>query len=218
MPYGRDELNKIAIDLVGKNYAVWNIEYRRLGEPGAGWPRTLQDVVSAINHLESLVKIGIDLDLNRVIVAGHSAGGHLALCASARKKAEKLLPLVRLQPLAAVGLAAITDLSCAFEMKLGNGAVNEFLGGSPNQYPERYETSSPIMLLPIGVKQLIIHGEIDKAIPIEMSRSYATAAKATGDDVEIKELPDVGHMEFIDPNSKAHLILCRWLAKEVKAI
>lgn len=218
MPYGRDELNKIAIDLVGKNYAVWNIEYRRLGEPGAGWPRTLQDVVSAINHLESLVKIGIDLDLNRVIVAGHSAGGHLALCASARKKAEKLLPLVRLQPLAAVGLAAITDLSCAFEMKLGNGAVNEFLGGSPNQYPERYETSSPIMLLPIGVKQLIIHGEIDKAIPIEMSRSYATAANATGDDVEIKELPDVGYMEFIDPNSKAHLILCRWLAKEVKAI
>lgn len=218
MPYGRDELNKIAIDLVGKNYAVWNIEYRRLGEPGAGWPRTLQDVVSAINHLESLVKIGIDLDLNRVIVAGHSAGSHLALCASARKKAEKLLPLVRLQPLAAVGLAAITDLSCAFEMKLGNGAVNEFLGGSPNQYPERYETSSPIMLLPIGVKQLIIHGEIDKAIPIEMSRSYATAAKATGDDVEIKELPDVGYMEFIDPNSKAHLILCRWLAKEVKAI
>jgi len=215
MPYGRDELTTIAKDLAARGYAVWNVEYRRLGAPGGGWPGTLYDVVSAIDHLATIVTDGIELDLNCVIVAGHSAGGHLALWVAARNKPANISSLVRVRPIAAAGLAAITDLARAFKLNAGKGAVNEFLGGSPSQYPDRYTAASPIELLPLGVRQLIIHGIQDEAVPIDLSRSYAVAAQTSGDCVEFVELPDVGHMDFLDPSSKAHAAFCEWLATQV---
>ena len=215
MPYNRDELNSIAKDLAARGYAVWNVEYRRLGAPGGGWPGTLHDVASAIDHLATLVTDGIELDLNRVIVAGHSAGGHLALWSAARNKPANISSLVRVQPIAAAGLAAITDLARMCELNAGRCAVNEFLGGRPSQYPDRYRAASPIELLPLGVRQLIIHGVKDEELPIDLSRSYAIAAQASGDCVEFVELPDAGHMEFLDPSSKAHLSFCEWLASQV---
>lgn len=215
LPYGRDELTPLAKDLASRGYAVWNFEYRRVGDPGSGWPGTFQDVVSAIDHLATFAADGIDLDLNRVIVAGHSAGGHLALSAAAWNTPENISSLVRVKPIAVAGLAAITDLAGAYELNLGKGAVNEFLGGSPSQYPDRYAAASPIELLPFGVKQLIIHGVKDEAIPIDFSRSYSAAAQASGDIVEFVELSDGGHMDFLDPASKAHLTLCDWLRTQV---
>ncbi len=215
MPYGRDELTTIAKDLVARGYAVWNIEYRRLGTPGGGCPGTLHDVASAIDHLVKLVTDGIELDLNRVIVIGHSAGGHLALWVSAKSRPVNISSGIRVQPMAVVGLAAITDLARTFELNAGRGAVEEFLGGSPNQYPDRYAASSPIELLPLGVRQLIIHGVKDEALPIDLSRNYVNAAQASGDCVEFVELPDAGHMDFLDPDSKAHLTLCKWLVAQV---
>jgi len=193
MPYGRDELSSIAKDLVTRGYAVWNIEYRRLGAPGGGWPGTLQDVASAIDHLATLVVDGIELDLNRVIVAGHSAGGHLALWSAVRNIPGNIFSSVRVHPIAAAGLAPITNLARAFELNVGKGAVNEFIGGSPSQYPDRYTAASPIEMLPIGVRQLIIHGDRDEALPIDLSRSYAAAAQSSGDCIEFVELQDAGH-------------------------
>jgi len=215
MPYGREELTAIAKDLAARGYTVWNVEYRRLGETGGGWPGTLHDVASAIDHLATLVADGIQLDLNRVIVAGHSSGGHLALCNVARNKPANFSSPVRVQPIAAAGLAAITDLARTFELNAGRGAVQEFLGGSPSQYPDRYAAASPIELLPLGVRQLIIHGVKDEVLPFDLSRNYVNAAQASGDCVEFVELPDAGHMDFLDPDSKAHLTLCKWLAAQV---
>ncbi len=215
MPYDRDQLSAIAKDLAAREYAVWNIEYRRLGATGGGWPGTLHDVASAIDHLATLVADGIELDLNRVIVVGHSAGGQLALWIAARKKPANISSPVRVQPIAATGLAAVADLARARELNVGKGAVNEFLGGPPSQYPDRYSAASPIKLLPLGVRQLIIHGVKDEALPIDLSRSYTAAAQASGDCVEFVELPDTGHMDFLDPNSKAHSVLCEWLATQV---
>ena len=214
MPYGRDELTAIAKDLAVRGYAVWNIEYRRLGAPGGGWPGTLHDVASAIDHLATLVSDGIELDLNRVIVAGHSAGGHLALWVVARNKPTNISSLVRVHPIAAAGLAPISDLARAFELNVGKGSVNEFLGGSPSQYPDRYAAASPMELLPLGVRQLIIHGAKDEELPIDLSRNYAVATQTSGDCVEFVELPDVGHMDFIDPRSGAHSALCEWIATQ----
>jgi acetyl esterase/lipase len=215
MPYGRDELTAIAKDLAARGYAIWNVEYRRLGAPGGGWPGTLHDVVSAIDHLATIVTDGIELDLKRVIVAGHSAGGHLALWVAARNKPVNISSPVHVQPIAAVGLAAITDLARTCELNTGKGAVNEFLGGPHSQYPDRYAAASPIELLPLGVRQLIIHGVKDEALPIDLSRNYAAAAQASGDCIELVELSDIGHMDFLDPSSKAHSAFCEWLATQV---
>lgn len=215
MPYGREEFSKVAKDLAGRGHAVWNVEYRRVGSPGGGWPGTLEDVVAAIDHLATLLAAGIDLDLRRVKIAGHSAGGQLALWVCARHKPTTVPSLAHVHPVAGAGLAALTDLRRMFELEAGNNAVAGFLGGSPQMYPDRYAASSPVSLLPLGVKQLIIHGVKDETIPVDQSRVYVVSAQASGDDARYVELPEAGHMDFLDPKSEAQAVLCEWLASPV---
>lgn len=208
MPYGRDQMNEIASALQSGGFAVWNLEYRRLGVPGAGWPGTMDDVAAGVAHLARLAAGGVDLGLDRVAVVGHSAGGHLALWAAGQSRARQS-HAVRIA--AAVGLAPIPDLARAFELRVGGDVVAELIGGSPAGYPERYRAASPMEMLPLGVRQVILHGAADEAVPIESSRRYVYAAQAAGDAVELIEPADTGHMEFLDPGSEAFAALRRAL-------
>lgn len=213
MPHGRDQMTALAGDLVSRGFAVWNLEYRRLGAPGGGWPGTFQDVAAGIDHLATLAADGGGIDLDRVAVVGHSAGGHLALwCAQRDATGSDGHAPKHVRIAAAVGLAPVADLARGYELGCGHHAVADLLGGSPNELPERYRTSSPIAMLPLGVRQLILHGTADDALPADMSRDYAREAIAKGDDVRFVELDGVGHMEFLDPANEAHAILCEWLA------
>lgn len=214
MPHGRDQFHAVAEDLARRGFAVWNLEYRRIGAAGAGWPGSFDDVVAAIEHLARLAAEGVDLDLTRVVVAGHSAGGQLALWAAGRQCADRKQGIARPVPIAAVvGLAPVADLVRAHALGLGGGAVAELLGGTPAQQLARYQAASPHLMLPMIIPQLLIHGRHDDAVPIEMSRNYASAARAAGDPVESVELPDGGHMDFLDPASSAHAALCEWLVR-----
>jgi acetyl esterase/lipase len=204
MPYGREPLDAVARDLARRGYAVWNFGYRRLGAPGGGWPGTFDDVAAGIEHLAALAAEGADLDLARVTVVGHSAGGHLALWSATRRSG-------RVRIAAVVGLAPIADLERAHVLRLGDGAVEALLGGTPARVPERLRAASPLCALPLGVPQTILHGVDDDAVPIALSRGYATAAREAGDAVELVELAHTGHMEFLDPASAAHAALCERL-------
>jgi dipeptidyl aminopeptidase/acylaminoacyl peptidase len=164
-------------------------------------------VAQGIGHLAALAEETAAMDMNRVTVVGHSAGGHLALWAAKHGQEQ-----VRIS--AAVGLAAVSDLRLAHELHCGSGAVEALLGGSPEERPQRYEAASPAELLPLGVKQLLIHGTYDEDVPIEISRRYARAADAAGDDVYFIELANASHMDFVDPKSEAHAVLCRWLGDQ----
>lgn len=210
--YGRDQMVAIAADLASRGFAVWNLEYRRLGAPHGGWPGTFDDVLAGIDRLTGLAADGIDLDLGRVVVCGHSAGGHLALWAAARERAERSGESSgRCRISAAVGQAPVADLQLAFELGTGGSAVRELLGGTPPERAERYRLASPRALLPLTVPQLLIHGTSDDVVPIEISRQYTQAARAAGDRAELVELPGAGHMEFLEPASPAHAVLCDWL-------
>src|SRR5689334_12013129 len=85
MPYGKDQMTPLADDLASRGFAVWNLEYARLGGAATAWPATMDDVAAGIDHLEVLADEGVDLDLERVTVVGHSAGGHLALWVAAQR-------------------------------------------------------------------------------------------------------------------------------------
>ncbi len=183
--------------------ATWNIEYRRVGHEGGGWPGTLEDVALATDYLRTLAPT-YNLDLNRVVTLGHSAGGHLALWLAARARIPADSPLHSAAPLplrAAVSLAGVCDLQRGWELKLGTTAVPDFVGGSPAQVPERYASASPAALLPLGIPQVLIHGSDDESVPLIVSRDYHAAATALGDDVTLLALPNTGHFEVVDPRS-----------------
>ena len=217
LPYGYDQMTPLAVDLKSRGYAAWNLEYRRIGEDGGGWPGTLADVSAGIEHLAKLKEGGADLDLARVVTVGHSAGGHLALWAASPRTVtgHERLPLVRI--MAAAGQAPAADLARVHEFNLSRGVAVEFLGGTPEQYPERYAAASPKALLPLGVPQLIVQGEADDTVPVSLVRDYAAAAKAAGDTVEYVEFPGFGHFEHIDRTSPAWAAVTDWLGRLFQA-
>jgi acetyl esterase/lipase len=214
LPYGRDHIAPIAVDLAARGFAVWNLEYRRVGAAGGGWPGTFEDVGAGIDHLATLTADGAPLDLGRITAVGHSAGGHLALWCAARQRGHWQPRRVTMA--AAVGLAAVSDLGLAYALGCGNGAVGNFMGGSPLEVAARYQTGSPSEMLPLGTRQLLIHGTHDEDVPIDLSRRYAAAARAAGDDLHFMELDAATHMDFVDPLSAAHAALCQWLERELE--
>lgn len=210
-PYGRDLMAPLAEDLAARGFAAWNLEYRRLGG-GGGWPATLLDIAHGVDHLAALAKEH-PLDLERVIAIGHSAGGHLALWAAGRHRAEAFEAAFRprLRVAAAVGQAPVADLARAHALRLSRDVVADFLGGTPEAHSRRYAAASPIRLLPLGVPQLIVHGEADDTVPVEIGRSYAEAARSAGDPVTFTALPGVGHYEHLEAGHPAWGAVTAWL-------
>jgi len=146
-------------------------------------------------------------DLRRVVFVGHSAGGHLAFWAASRLG----LSSPPYSAAAVIGLAPLLDLVAAQASGLGSNAVESFLDGSFAAVPDRYRLASPRALLPLHVRQYVLHGEADTVVPPEHSRDYVDAARRTGDDVTLVILPGTDHMAFVDPASPAHDALCRCL-------
>jgi acetyl esterase/lipase len=175
--------------------ATWNLEYRRVGQPGGGYPGTMDDVRNGALHARKLSETH-PLDMNRVVVAGHSAGGQLALWLAA----QKAIPLQRVVP-----LAAVSDLRRAWTLRLSGGIAAEYLGGTPEQVPDRYASSSPIQLLPIAVPQRVLHGTKDPIVPFEMSQQFARASK----NATLVPIEGAGHFELIDPRSTAWSVVLK---------
>lgn len=176
-----------ALKLAG--IATWNVEYRRVGQPGGGWPGTFEDIRAAFCTLQDR-RQSQSLDLNRLCVAGHSAGGQLALCLAAHEKS-----ITR-----ALSLAGVVDLRRAWELHLSSDAASLFLGGSPDQVPEHYREASPAEQK-IAAAQKLIHGTVDSDVPYEISKRYADAKSKSGEHVDLVTLPNVGHFEIVDPQS-----------------
>lgn len=198
--YDRAHVGPLAADLARRGYAVATIEYRRLGRPGGGWPGTFSDVaaaIAAVPHLlvETLRFRGLPaVDVDRPVLAGHSAGGHLALWyAGVAPDATR----------GVLALAPVADLVQAYRLRLGDGAVAELLDGGPEDRVDRYAFADPAAGLPLNVPSILVHGADDEQVPIELSRGYVQAARRAGDDTALVELADVEHFAVIDPLSSA---------------
>lgn len=205
--YGLGYMGHLCADLTARGWATWNVEYRRLGQPGGGWPGTFLDVAAAADHLRALAGQH-PLDLARAAAIGHSAGGHLALWLAARHRVPSASPLHAAAPLpiaTAVSLAGVVDLRRAAELRLSDAVVHDLLGGTPTNVPDRYAAVSPYDLLPLGpaVRQVLIHGTADTAVPHELSERHAARARALGDDAHLVTLPGVDHFAVVDPRSDA---------------
>lgn len=187
--------------------ATWTVEYRRIGDPGGGWPGTFLDVANATDHLRRLAS-DRPLDLTRVVAIGHSAGGHLALWLAARPRLPKGTDVSSPDPLplhAVVGLAAITDL---VRYRVGepgscNSAVDSLMGGTDVEQASRYRLASPLALLPLGVPQWLVQGAVDPIVPAASVRDYVAAAKRAGDPATLLEESQAGHFDPAAPDTRS---------------
>ncbi|MCX7621823.1 MAG: alpha/beta hydrolase [Acidimicrobiales bacterium] len=214
-------MEPLAEDLARRGYASWNINYRSVGDPGGGWPGTLQDVASALDRLAELAK-DRPLDLERVAVIGHSAGAQLAFWTAIRSRLSAGQPGAEptVKPAALVSLSGVLDLAAASIYRDADAgelsrATAEFLGGSPDQVPERYRTASPIAQLPLDAAQLLLHGSADSKVPPEQARNYHTAAERAGDPVRMVELPGVDHFDTIRREKVWWEEVIRWLPDQI---
>lgn len=186
--YGLDLMRPLAFDLVARGYAVWNIEYRRVGEEGGGYPGTLDDVGEAIDELATLAD-RYSLDLSRVALVGHSAGGHLALWATGRSVQVVAASV-------AVGLGPVIDLAGGAQAGLGGGAIVALLGGTPDMQPKRYLAATPTA--DVETPLVVVRGSADSVVPAR----FTVPAEGSGN-IEVIDIEGDDHFDLIDPTSSS---------------
>ncbi|MDH6630035.1 acetyl esterase/lipase [Streptomyces sp. LBL] len=228
-PYDRRHLSPFADFLARRGFGVASVEYRRGGEdadegqsggrsgPVAGrWPDTFDDVAAALDALPALARAALpQTDPRRMVVTGHSAGGHLALWVSARH----LLPADapwrtdRPAPLrGVVALAPIADFEVAEKLDVCGGACRQLLGGD-EAFTERRPYADPSLLLPTGIATTLVQGRSDLVVPEAVAESYADAAAKAGEVVGVTLLEDVGHFPLIDPAADACAVVGEEIAQ-----
>ncbi|MEV0070444.1 alpha/beta hydrolase [Amycolatopsis sp. NPDC050768] len=193
----RGYLEPAARALTRHGFAVANVEYRRPGG-GGGWPATFADTGLAVDALPGLIEGEAPgrIDPARVVVLGHSAGGTLALWAAHRPGAPGV---VALAPVAALADAHRRD---------PEGPVDRLLGGGPEDVPERYAETDPAALGTPPGPVVLFHGELDTALPTQLSRDYADAIGA-----ELVLVPGAGHLDVVVADGPAWPALVETLAK-----
>jgi acetyl esterase/lipase len=214
--YDLQHVGPLAGALTRRGIATWTIEYRRIGDPGGGWPGTFEDVAHAADHLRALART-YPLDLTRVVAVGHSAGGHLALWLASRAKLPRPDAFAADEPLplrGVVGLAAISDLGAyARGSSWCCQSALLLMGGSPDSLPERYALGDPIQRLPFGIPVRLVHGSEDAIVPIAQSRAFVEAARAKHDDATLTTVAGAGHFDLVAPDSPAGAIVLRTVSE-----
>ncbi|MFF7649038.1 alpha/beta hydrolase [Streptomyces sp. NPDC007983] len=216
-PYDRRHLSPFAAHLAGRGFAVALPEYRRGAEPDRGhppgarhragrWPETFDDIAAVVDRVPRLVResgLGGVADVDRVVLAGHSAGGHAALWAAAR---HRLPPHARWHLAAppplrgVVALAPIADLSAARALRVCSDAVDELLG---DRLAARLPFADPAALLPTGVPTVLVQGGTDVDVPPQVADSFAAAGAVAGQPPRVVRIAAVGHFPLIDPATAA---------------
>jgi acetyl esterase/lipase len=195
-------VGKLADALARSGIATWTVEYRRVGDEGGGWPGTFQDIAKSSDHLLSVAN-EYSLDTNRIIVAGHSAGGHLALWLAARKKFSNNALFSspnQVQLKGVLALAPAPDLALLHKKGVCENVIDKLMGGSPADFPDRYAMASPPELVPFGIPQVVLVGHHDKNWR-DGGLRYYELAKSANEDIRFIDAAESGHFEMIDPDS-----------------
>ena len=205
------QMRNIAGALIQRGIAVWNIEYRRIDEDGGGYPGTYQDASAALDMLIAEAHAR-HLDSNRLVVMGHSAGGHLAQWLAARRNLPVTSPLY--QPNAfpireVIGLGSIGDLRHRTETikNICGVDVVKLTGHASAARSDVYADTSPAELLPSGNHTVLVNGDLDHVSPPQTAVAYAKRAHKAGDALDTIVLPQASHFDEVSAASPAWAVI-----------
>ena len=193
--YDIDHSRAFTSGLADHGYAVWSLEYRRIGNEGGGWPGTFEDILQGIGYVKHLASYKVNT--HNVILSGHSAGGHLALLAATTR-----LPINLKQVL---GFAAITDIQ-----RYGRGenscqkAVPQFMGRAENNNDvaniDDANPATKVLHYPVT----LFHGSADTIVPEAQSALVGTT---------LNNLHGAGHFDWIHPESAGFQLILSTLKR-----
>jgi acetyl esterase/lipase len=214
---GITQMRNMAGDLLRQGIAVWNVEYRRYDEAGGGYPGMYQDVASALDRLRALAPEH-GLDLARIVLVGHSAGGHLAQWAGSRARLPRSSPLFVADPLpvpTVISLGGLADLrnEAALIQSSCDRSTEQLAGVASAARPDVYADTSPAGSISAGVRTVLIHGELDTISPLRAGHDYARRAQAAGDAAEVVALPGGSHYDEVAATSPSWLIVSAQIRK-----
>ena len=203
----------LASALTDKGIATWSIEYRRVGNPGGGWPGTFEDIGAGTDYLRVLAR-KFPLDLNRVTMIGHSSGAHLALWAASRAQLNDRVagkhPIKAATVVAIDGPASLAPFIGIDSQVCGHPAIVPLMGGTPAEKPAEYKLASPAEHLPLHVRQLVVEGEFKP-----LMEPYVAAARASGDQVEVLAPPGADHFDTLNPNTPNGAATVNFIASRI---
>ena len=218
-----ESMRPLAEKLSERGVATWNVEYRRVGHPGGGWPGSFRDLSDAVDHLKALAADGQPLDIDRVVAVGHSSGGYFAAWLAARSRLPSGSPLVGPEQVPVGGVVS-TDAfldPLVVDSKGVDGRIycrepilERLVGGHPDTVPEQVRQASPIELLPWGVPQEYVVSSrrypVTPPRPLADGRTtmvlsdYPALARAAGDQIQVRIITDAEHMgTFTEPTTEA---------------
>jgi acetyl esterase/lipase len=202
---GREQFRHLGADLAAAGIAVWSIGYRRADEPGGGYPGTFHDVAASVERLR-VEAPRLNLDLERSVLVGHSAGGHLALWMAASDRMAMGSPLRGQRPFvprSVISLGGVGDLetfSPLVPVHCGPGIIERLVPSGANPYAD----ISPAMLPRPPGRVVMVSGVLDRLTPPFVAHDYARAMHAKGEaPVELVNIPGAGHFDLVTPGTRA---------------
>ncbi len=199
--YGLRYMRPAAETLTASGSATWNIEFRRVGDSGGGWPGTFRDVADAVDAVRQLAAANPRIDTTRITLIGHSAGGQLALWAASRDLVPSPPEIAGTAPLRVqqvTTLAGITDIVTYSRERGGcNAAVVPLMGGTPEEVPERYRAVNPVQRLPLSVPVLLVQGASDDIVPPAQATEYERLARAAGALARVRMVAGATHFDVV---------------------
>jgi acetyl esterase/lipase len=188
-----DLMDDWATALAAEGAVVFNASYALVGQPGGGYPGSVDDVACAVRFARAEAPAYTDSD--ELVIVGHSAGGHLAAVVSLDPgpwggtcKYPPAAPPDRL-----VGLAGIYDIRAM-------GAIfGLFVGGPADGVEARLSSVNPIELAgrQDGLDVVLVTGAEDELVLPSQADHFAAALP---EGARVIEIPGADHNELQDPD------------------
>jgi len=184
----KNVLRVYAIPYLRKGFVVTSIDYRLTATAKA--PAAVNDTLAALAWFHGNAK-RLNVDNNRIIAVGPSAGGHLALMAGMVNKQAKLGPVRNLA--AIVNIFGVSDLG---ELLTEPNKRDEIVEWIPHGLGQREmaRAMSPMIYARKGLPPVkSVHGTEDPLVPYEQSVRLTRLLREKGVTAELVSVPGGKH-------------------------